>query len=130
VNIRRLYCKNCRSYIHRDILAAHNMTNIVKGCLEGAGRSDYLQLVDENGGMPWKKDDDGSGLPQAQAPPTPSRPAKKTKAPTAQDPGFNKRPKLSNGQAPPPTSSRAAKRSKDNKASPHPRKNKSPSHAH
>ncbi|KAF9924166.1 hypothetical protein BGZ65_008484, partial [Modicella reniformis] len=31
VTLRRLYCPKCKAYHHRDVLAAHNMYNVVRG---------------------------------------------------------------------------------------------------
>ncbi|KAF9158623.1 hypothetical protein BGX20_003309, partial [Mortierella sp. AD010] len=54
VEIRRLYCRNCKSYMHRDIMAAHNICNVVRGHLFHQRRPPYLQPRDENGGLPWE----------------------------------------------------------------------------
>ncbi|KAF9402069.1 hypothetical protein BGX21_011368 [Mortierella sp. AD011] len=55
-NIRRSYCGDCEKYIHRDVMAAHNMVNILRAYVERQERPDYLQPVDEDGKYPWKED--------------------------------------------------------------------------
>ncbi|KAF9429471.1 hypothetical protein BGZ76_001241, partial [Entomortierella beljakovae] len=55
VEIRRLYCANCKTYFHRDVLAGHNIANIVRGHLLHQERPLYLQPVDGNGLYPWMK---------------------------------------------------------------------------
>ncbi|KAF9988784.1 hypothetical protein BGZ79_005084, partial [Entomortierella chlamydospora] len=95
VNIRRLYCRNCQSFIHRDIMAAHNMCNIVRSYLVENIRPDYLQPVDDKGNMPWKKDGDGIGIApthesrssssSSSSSSFPSRKTRMTKKPPGQD---------------------------------------------
>ncbi|KAG0195786.1 hypothetical protein BGX28_000635, partial [Mortierella sp. GBA30] len=53
-NIRRSYCDHCRKYAHRDVMASHNMVNIMRARVERQERPDYLQPVDEDGLYPWK----------------------------------------------------------------------------
>ncbi|KAF9990403.1 hypothetical protein BGZ75_001885, partial [Mortierella antarctica] len=53
VNIRRLYCKHCRTYLHRDVMAGHNIGNIVRSHLLYQQRPLYLQPRDEAGKYPW-----------------------------------------------------------------------------
>ncbi|KAG0285769.1 hypothetical protein BGZ98_005337 [Dissophora globulifera] len=55
VEIRRLYCLKCKSFIHRDIMAAHNICNVVKEYLMEQRRPKYLQPVDAQGGFPWQE---------------------------------------------------------------------------
>ncbi|KAF9431657.1 hypothetical protein BGZ76_011867, partial [Entomortierella beljakovae] len=43
-----------KAYIHRDVMAGHNICNIVRGHLLEQQRPEYLQPVDENGNYPWK----------------------------------------------------------------------------
>ncbi|KAF9903119.1 hypothetical protein EC991_004145 [Linnemannia zychae] len=92
VNIRRLFWKSCKSFIHRDILAAHNMCNIVKSHLLIQERPDYLQPIDEDGNMPWKKNDSAAPThnPSATSSPLPKK-AQKIKAPLAQNPSSSNR---------------------------------------
>ena len=53
VNTRRLYCPHCKSFIHRDELAGHNMCNIIQGHLLDQVRPPYLQPVYEDGTLVW-----------------------------------------------------------------------------
>ncbi|KAG0267982.1 hypothetical protein BGZ95_002685, partial [Linnemannia exigua] len=57
-NLRRLYCRNCGVFMHRDIMAADNMCNIVRGHLLEQRRSRYLQPVDAKGHYPWEEECD------------------------------------------------------------------------
>ncbi|KAF9898493.1 hypothetical protein BX616_003956 [Lobosporangium transversale] len=41
VEIRRLYCSNCKAFMHRD-----NIYNVARDYLTHQGRSQYLQPVD------------------------------------------------------------------------------------
>lgn len=62
VTMRSFYCFGCRIYHHRDVMAAHNMTNIVLERLEKQQRPDYLQPINADGTYPWKASPDtGSG---------------------------------------------------------------------
>ncbi|KAF9982287.1 hypothetical protein BGZ65_003029, partial [Modicella reniformis] len=62
VEIRRLYYSQpqCKTYIHRDIMAAHNMCNAIRGHLLHQTRPLYLQPVDKDGNYPWMKDTDAA----------------------------------------------------------------------
>ncbi|KAG0011825.1 hypothetical protein BGZ80_000400 [Entomortierella chlamydospora] len=83
------------SFIHRDIMAAHNMCNIVRSYLVENIRPDYLQPVDDKGNMPWKKDGDGIGIApthesrssssSSSSSSFPSRKTRMTKKPPGQD---------------------------------------------
>ncbi|KAF9197385.1 hypothetical protein BGZ49_002208, partial [Haplosporangium sp. Z 27] len=53
VEIRRLYCKTCKMYMHRDVMAGHNICNVVRGHLLYQQRPRYLQPVAEDGNYPW-----------------------------------------------------------------------------
>ena len=53
VEIRRLYCPKCKSYMHRDIMAGHNICNAVRGHLLEQTRPLYLQPIDQDGKYPW-----------------------------------------------------------------------------
>lgn len=53
VEIRRLYCSKCKAYMHRDIMAGHNMCNVIRGHLRSQVRPLYLQPVDKDGKYPW-----------------------------------------------------------------------------
>ncbi|KAG0262907.1 hypothetical protein BGZ95_003941, partial [Linnemannia exigua] len=61
VEIRRLYCKNCRTFFHRDVMAGHNIANIARGYLLEQERPEYLHPVDQDGNFPWKKTSVGAG---------------------------------------------------------------------
>jgi len=62
------------------------MCNVVKSHLMIQERPDYLHPVDEDGNMPWKKDDAGTSTPLAQGPsPAPSRPPKRPRASPVQE---------------------------------------------
>ena len=54
-NIRRLYCPKCEKYLHRDVMAGHNMCNALRSHLESGERPDYLQPVDAEGNHLWKR---------------------------------------------------------------------------
>lgn len=56
VNICHLYCKTCESFIHHDVMAGHNICNIIQGYLMEQKRPDYLQPVDKDGRRPWQED--------------------------------------------------------------------------
>ncbi|KAG0012541.1 hypothetical protein BGZ80_011672, partial [Entomortierella chlamydospora] len=71
-SIRRLYCPNCRKYRHRDVLAGHNMCNILRAFVERQERPDYLQPVDKDGNYPWKEKD-GKTKDQPKNVPGPSK---------------------------------------------------------
>ncbi|KAF9368816.1 hypothetical protein CPB97_004232 [Podila verticillata] len=53
-NLRRLYCGHCKKYMHRDVMARHNICNILLGHIKQQC-PDYLQLVDQYGNYPWKE---------------------------------------------------------------------------
>ncbi|KAG0098493.1 hypothetical protein BGZ93_011315 [Podila epicladia] len=53
-NLRRLYCRHCKKYMHRDVMAGHNICNILQGHIKQE-RPDYLQPVDQYGNYPWKE---------------------------------------------------------------------------
>ncbi|KAF9155230.1 hypothetical protein DFQ26_009808, partial [Actinomortierella ambigua] len=53
ITFRRLHCRNCKRYFHRDKMAAHNMCNVVRSALDGHGRPLYLQPVRSDGTYPW-----------------------------------------------------------------------------
>ncbi len=57
-SIRRLYCQfHCKKYMHRDIMAAHNLCYAMRGPLEKQERPDYLQPTDANGIPLWSRPD-------------------------------------------------------------------------
>ncbi|GJJ75410.1 putative transposase [Entomortierella parvispora] len=58
VNIRRLFCRGCGVPMHRDIMAADNMCNVVKEYLIHQRRPRYLQPVCAKGHHPWEKECD------------------------------------------------------------------------
>lgn len=55
VEIRRLYCSNCKTYHHRDVMAGHNICNVVRGHLLNQERPLYLQPMDATGTFPWMR---------------------------------------------------------------------------
>jgi hypothetical protein len=54
VDLRRLYCPKCKVFMHRDVMAGHNMCNIIQGHLLNQKRPHYLQPRDSNGKYPWE----------------------------------------------------------------------------
>ncbi|TPX52064.1 hypothetical protein SeMB42_g01653 [Synchytrium endobioticum] len=61
--MRRLYCRRCNKWYHRDVMAADNMVNIVRGYLEHDERPTYLKPPSKNKNTPMKrKADEGGGL--------------------------------------------------------------------
>ncbi|KAG0247373.1 hypothetical protein DFQ27_002121, partial [Actinomortierella ambigua] len=55
-SFRRLYCDNCQKYMHRDVMAGHNLCNAMRGHLEKGERPEYLQPVDDDGNFQWKQE--------------------------------------------------------------------------
>ncbi|KAF9188467.1 hypothetical protein BGZ51_000556, partial [Haplosporangium sp. Z 767] len=53
VEIRRLFCKTCKTYMHRDVIAGHNICSIVRGHLMHQRRPLYLQPMDSEGNYVW-----------------------------------------------------------------------------
>ncbi|KAI1314437.1 hypothetical protein EDD11_002181 [Mortierella claussenii] len=53
VDIRRLYCSECKTYMHRDVMAGHNICNAIRGHLVNQVRPLYLQPMDKDGKYPW-----------------------------------------------------------------------------
>ncbi|KAF9574621.1 hypothetical protein EC968_006036 [Mortierella alpina] len=53
VEIRRLFCPKCKTYIHRDVLGGHNIANVVQGHILQQERPLYLQPVARDGSYPW-----------------------------------------------------------------------------
>ncbi|KAF8938778.1 hypothetical protein BGZ47_008442, partial [Haplosporangium gracile] len=47
---------DCQKYMHRDIMAGHNIADAIQGHLLNQQRPDYLQPVDSDGNYPWKQD--------------------------------------------------------------------------
>ncbi|TPX45664.1 hypothetical protein SeLEV6574_g03740 [Synchytrium endobioticum] len=60
--MRRLYCRRCNKWYHRDVMAADNMVNIVRGYLEHDERPAYLKPPSKNKNTPMKRkvDEDGT----------------------------------------------------------------------
>ncbi|KAF9569519.1 hypothetical protein EC968_002563, partial [Mortierella alpina] len=54
VQIRILYCENCRTYFHRDQLAGNNIANVLQSYVLRQERPKYLQPVDAKGSLIWK----------------------------------------------------------------------------
>ncbi|TPX52033.1 hypothetical protein SeMB42_g01678 [Synchytrium endobioticum] len=61
--MRRLYCRGCNKWYHRDVMAADNMVNIVRGYLEHDERPTYLKPPSKDKNTPMKrKADEGGGV--------------------------------------------------------------------
>ncbi|KAF9118288.1 hypothetical protein BGX30_004680 [Mortierella sp. GBA39] len=58
VNMRRLYCSHCKTFMHRNELAGHNMCNIIQGHLLHQERPQYLQPVYADGTIAWAQNED------------------------------------------------------------------------
>jgi len=55
VDLRRFYCSKCKVFMHRDVMAGHNMANAVRGHLLTQQRPRYLQPRDVNRNYPWEE---------------------------------------------------------------------------
>ncbi|KAF9346559.1 hypothetical protein BGX26_001918 [Mortierella sp. AD094] len=53
VTLRELYCPDCERYHRRDVMAAENMSRIVRGYLAEQKRPRYLQPKTADGRYPW-----------------------------------------------------------------------------
>ncbi|KAG0200251.1 hypothetical protein BGX33_011132 [Mortierella sp. NVP41] len=53
VTMRQFYCRHCKVYHHRDVMAAHNMYRIVHGYLVDQKRPLYLQPRLQDGTYLW-----------------------------------------------------------------------------
>ncbi|KAF9988683.1 hypothetical protein BGZ79_005094, partial [Entomortierella chlamydospora] len=53
VTLRKLFCRNCGRYHHRDVMAAENMSNIAREYLLNQERPLYLHPVTADGRYPW-----------------------------------------------------------------------------
>ncbi|KAF9160238.1 hypothetical protein DFQ26_005748 [Actinomortierella ambigua] len=56
-SLRRHYCSKCGKYRHRDVLAGHNICNILKSTVEQQERPLYLQPMNEDGSYVWMEKD-------------------------------------------------------------------------
>ncbi|KAF9178214.1 hypothetical protein BGZ51_008021, partial [Haplosporangium sp. Z 767] len=56
-SVRRLYCCHCKKFMHRDVMAGHNICNAALGHLEHQQRLLYLQPVTTDGSYPWIQQD-------------------------------------------------------------------------
>ncbi|GJJ76335.1 hypothetical protein EMPS_10900 [Entomortierella parvispora] len=54
VDLRRLYCSKCKAFMHRDVMAGHNMCNVIQEHLLNQRRPRYLQPRDANNNYPWE----------------------------------------------------------------------------
>jgi len=68
VNTRRLYCPNCKSFMHRDELAGHNMCQIIQGHLLDQDRPRYLQPVYADGTLVWAQNKDKNDVKEQDQP--------------------------------------------------------------
>ncbi|TPX41630.1 hypothetical protein SeMB42_g05496 [Synchytrium endobioticum] len=59
--MRRLYCRGCNKWYHRDVMAADNMVNIVRGYLEHDERPAYLKPPSKDKNTPMKRKADEGG---------------------------------------------------------------------
>ncbi|KAF9131271.1 hypothetical protein BGX30_013177 [Mortierella sp. GBA39] len=62
VNIHQLYCQTCKAFMHRDVMAGHNMCNAVKTHLLMQTRQLYLQPVDDEGHYPCMEDGESNRI--------------------------------------------------------------------
>ncbi|TPX49823.1 hypothetical protein SeMB42_g02460 [Synchytrium endobioticum] len=59
--MRRLYCRRCNKWYHRDVMAADNMVNLVRGYLEHDERPAYLKPPSKDKDTPMKRKADEGG---------------------------------------------------------------------
>ncbi|KAK3821335.1 MAG: hypothetical protein J3Q66DRAFT_426414 [Benniella sp.] len=55
MDIRRHYCPTCHTRMHRDVMAGHNIANVVRSHLVHQQRPLYLQPQDNQGNYIWMK---------------------------------------------------------------------------
>ncbi|CAO3565409.1 unnamed protein product [Mortierella alpina] len=55
VTLRQLYCPHCKAYFHRDVMAGHNLCNVIDGYLLQGHRPGYLQPINADGTFPWMR---------------------------------------------------------------------------
>ncbi|KAF9342531.1 hypothetical protein BGX34_008005, partial [Mortierella sp. NVP85] len=67
MEIRRLYCSNCKVKFHRDVMAGENIANIVQSYLVDQRRPLYLQPYDADGNYPWELATTSSSNDQASS---------------------------------------------------------------
>jgi ribosomal protein S27AE len=82
ITLRRLHCSRCHARFHRDVLAAENICNVVRGHLLEQERPHYLQPVDAKGNFIWQAsstssstDDSGNATAVSNNKTTGNRPA-------------------------------------------------------
>ncbi|TPX35602.1 hypothetical protein SeMB42_g07162 [Synchytrium endobioticum] len=63
--MRRLYCRHCNKWYHRDVMAADNMVNVVRGYLEHDERPVYLKAPSKDKNTPMKRETDEGGTSRA-----------------------------------------------------------------
>ncbi|TPX42742.1 hypothetical protein SeMB42_g05002 [Synchytrium endobioticum] len=63
--MRRSYCRHCNKWYHRDVMAADNMVNIVRGYLEHDERPTYLKPPSKDKNAPMKRKADEGGTSRA-----------------------------------------------------------------
>lgn len=68
VDIRQLYCPTCGAKMHRDVMAGHNMCNIIQGHLLHHKRPHYLQPYDKNGVYIWEMEENTQSVESMLAP--------------------------------------------------------------
>ncbi|TPX44852.1 hypothetical protein SeLEV6574_g04251 [Synchytrium endobioticum] len=59
--MKRLYCRGCNKWYHRDVMAADNMVSIVRGYLEHDERPTYLKPPSKDKNTPMKRKADEGG---------------------------------------------------------------------
>lgn len=71
VDIRRLYCSECKTFMHRDVMAGHNICNVIQGHLFNQERPRYLQPRDANNIFPWSEHKNGAVITGSKVDPVP-----------------------------------------------------------
>ena len=71
--MRRLYCRRCNTWFHKDVLAADNMVNIVRGFLQTDDRPAYLKPSSSKSTPMKRQADEGGGSSSTGSGPSKSR---------------------------------------------------------
>ncbi|KAF8930994.1 hypothetical protein BGZ47_000283 [Haplosporangium gracile] len=53
VDIRRLHCSRCKTFMHRNAMVGHNICNTIRGHLLNQHQPRYFQPRDANAYFPW-----------------------------------------------------------------------------
>ncbi|KAF8950293.1 hypothetical protein BGZ52_003017 [Haplosporangium bisporale] len=69
VDIRQLYCPTpvCGAKMHRDVMAGHNMCNVIQGHLLHQQRPHYLQPYDKDGNYIWEMEENCPSIESSMA---------------------------------------------------------------